>query len=345
MIDTKVKSIYKKKYIFVYKTVNAVNGKNYIGVHSTDNINDGYIGCGVYSDAHAKGCKKYGLKSAFIDAVVKHGYENFTREILCFFDTQEEAYATEAHLVDLDRISLSSSYNIALGGRGGGSHTREVTDEQIAEMRRMYMDGYTMGECAGKFGFTTSVCFKNTRDLDTTNRVHRKRRMNAQKVAEEYKDYVIKLYKGGMTKTEINKRIPFDLYSNDVIKESGAKQYKYVLLVDGEEDFKFTTAKEASEKLGIKLHNSGIAMCAKGAISSYKNHMFIHYDDYKKGIRSNGVNKPKAKHHGVKLQRGNEVLVIDDSLIKFSKKHDMHPELLSRLLRGEIHTHRGFKAI
>ena len=60
-----------KKYNFVYKTTNLLNDKYYIGVHSTNNLDDGYIGCGVKSQSYAKSSKEYGLKSAFINAVVK----------------------------------------------------------------------------------------------------------------------------------------------------------------------------------------------------------------------------------------------------------------------------------
>lgn len=33
-----------KKYNYVYKTTNSINGRFYYGVHSTDDLNDGYLG-------------------------------------------------------------------------------------------------------------------------------------------------------------------------------------------------------------------------------------------------------------------------------------------------------------
>lgn len=55
-----------KRYNFVYKTTNVLNGKIYIGVHSTDDLNDGYMGSG----------------KAISTAIKKYGEENFTTEIL-----------------------------------------------------------------------------------------------------------------------------------------------------------------------------------------------------------------------------------------------------------------------
>lgn len=107
------------KYIYTYQTKNIVNGKTYIGYHSTNNINDGYIGCGVRSQAYAKSVLKSGFKSAFISAVSKYGYSNFNKEILCFFDTIEEAKEEERYLVDSKWVHRKDTYNLTLGGNGG----------------------------------------------------------------------------------------------------------------------------------------------------------------------------------------------------------------------------------
>lgn len=107
------------KYIYTYQTKNIINGKTYIGYHSTNNINDGYIGCGVRSQSYADSSLKSGLKSAFISAVSKYGYNNFKKEILCFFDTIEEAKEEERYLVDDKWVHRKDTYNLTLGGNGG----------------------------------------------------------------------------------------------------------------------------------------------------------------------------------------------------------------------------------
>lgn len=106
---------------FVYKTTCTVNGKYYIGVHTEYRDSDGYIGCGVSSNSTAISLQKRGVKSAFIDSVVKYGYENFKREIIKEFDSREEAYKFEESIVNKELIGDSSCLNIRVGGIGGRS--------------------------------------------------------------------------------------------------------------------------------------------------------------------------------------------------------------------------------
>lgn len=98
-----------KKYNFVYKTTNLINGKIYIGVHSTNNLDDGYLGSG----------------NLIVQSIKKYGKENFSREILEYFDTREEAYFKESEIVSSEFILRDNVYNITEGGMGVLTHSQE----------------------------------------------------------------------------------------------------------------------------------------------------------------------------------------------------------------------------
>lgn len=90
----------KKKYYYVYKIVNMVNGKEYIGFHSTNDLDDGYMGSGKL------------LKLA----VEKYGIDSFKKEIIQMFDNKEDAEQLERQLVNEDYVNREDTYNISLGG-------------------------------------------------------------------------------------------------------------------------------------------------------------------------------------------------------------------------------------
>lgn len=89
-------------YYTIYKITNLLNGKYYIGKHKTANIDDGYVGSGV------------ALKNAYI----KHGKENFVKEILFIFDNEVDMDLKEKELVQISE----HTYNMTEGGRGGFSY-------------------------------------------------------------------------------------------------------------------------------------------------------------------------------------------------------------------------------
>lgn len=92
------------KYYTIYETTNLINGKIYIGQHVTDNPYDDYIGSGV----------------SMRRAIRKYGIENFHKHILFVFDNEYDMDAKEAELVTEQFCSLTSNYNLAPGGNGGG---------------------------------------------------------------------------------------------------------------------------------------------------------------------------------------------------------------------------------
>lgn len=104
---------------FVYKTTCIPTQKYYIGVHSERRASDGYIGCGVCSNGTAKALKRKGIKSAFIDSVIKYGYENFNRELIKEFNSASEAYDFEKSLITEELLNSNTCLNIKPGGIGG----------------------------------------------------------------------------------------------------------------------------------------------------------------------------------------------------------------------------------
>ena len=87
-------------YHYFYKITNNLNGHFYYGVHNTNNLDDGYMGSGIRL--------QYAYK--------KYGIENFTKEILKYFDTCEEAFEYEAEIVTEDLVKDYNCYNSTRGG-------------------------------------------------------------------------------------------------------------------------------------------------------------------------------------------------------------------------------------
>ena len=93
----------EKKYHFIYKTTNLLNGKYYIGMHSTDNLNDGYMGSGKRL--------RYSIN--------KHGVENHKKEVLEFFEDRKKLAIREREIITLNEIAKEECLNLCVGGQGG----------------------------------------------------------------------------------------------------------------------------------------------------------------------------------------------------------------------------------
>lgn len=93
----------RKKYHYLYKTVNLKNNKVYYGMHSTDNLKDGYIGSGTYLRRSIK----------------KYGKEDFKIEILKYFNSREELIKAEKEIITEEMVKDVNCYNLKPGGSGG----------------------------------------------------------------------------------------------------------------------------------------------------------------------------------------------------------------------------------
>lgn len=119
-------------YHFLYKVTNKINGKIYIGVHSTTNLDDGYIGSGG---------------KAYKNAIKKYGKYSFEREIIEFFQNEEEMYEAEKNLVTEEFVKDKSNYNQNVGGNGGFHHINSNRDlyqnpMQNEESRKKMAESY-----------------------------------------------------------------------------------------------------------------------------------------------------------------------------------------------------------
>lgn len=107
-----------KKYYTIYQTTNLINNKTYIGKHETTKPNDGYYGSG----------------KAIKAAIKKHGKENFKKEILHIFETEDEMNRMEKELITEEFVAKADTYNAGVGGEGGAhfkgkKHTKEVREK------------------------------------------------------------------------------------------------------------------------------------------------------------------------------------------------------------------------
>lgn len=88
---------------YIYMTTNTVNNKRYIGQHKGE-PNDNYIGSGT----------------AITKAIKKYGKNNFTKKILCYCNTREEADKKEKYYIKkYDAVNNKQFYNCQEGGTNG----------------------------------------------------------------------------------------------------------------------------------------------------------------------------------------------------------------------------------
>jgi hypothetical protein len=91
-----------KRYHYIYKVTNLINGTYYIGMHSTSNLNDGYMGSGKRLK------RSYRL----------YGVDNHVFEVLEEFNSREELEKAEERYVTMKEVLDSKCLNEKVGGKG-----------------------------------------------------------------------------------------------------------------------------------------------------------------------------------------------------------------------------------
>lgn len=176
-------------YHTVYQTKNLCNEKTYIGVHSTHNLQDGYIGCGIYRQSDAVRISQTGVKTPLADAVVKYGYDSFSRMTLSFFETREEALEEEMHLVNKEWVTNNNNYNVSTGGLGRSGFTR--SEEHTEMLIEIHSKSYVV------------VDMLNNKTFYVKNLVDWSRENYPQ---ELYEEYMCKTRKRKAYRTKLNPR-------------------------------------------------------------------------------------------------------------------------------------------
>jgi hypothetical protein len=111
---------------FIYKTTNLINSKYYIGVSNGNNSS--YKGSGT----------------ALLKAMKIYGGKNFVKEILETFETEKEAFAREAEIVNEEFVNDKNTYNIKVGGKGGTGQLK--TPEHKRKIANSIKEKHQKGE-------------------------------------------------------------------------------------------------------------------------------------------------------------------------------------------------------
>ena len=100
-------------FYLIYQITNKLNGKIYYGAHQTNIKDDGSMGSGKH------------LKSA----IKKYGVDNFEKAILFEANSKEEMFDYERNLVTRSVVADTNYYNLKIGGEGGSSPGRKLSEE------------------------------------------------------------------------------------------------------------------------------------------------------------------------------------------------------------------------
>ena len=100
-------------YFILYQITNKITRAFYIGVHKTSNLNDGYMGSG----------------KLIRRAIKKYGKDNFTKQIIEHFNSEEEMLKRESEIVTKQFIKQNNVYNLMPGGGYGDKEKNGLTFE------------------------------------------------------------------------------------------------------------------------------------------------------------------------------------------------------------------------
>lgn len=180
-------------YHFTYITICNINSKFYIGKHTTTDFNDNYLGSGTL----------------LFTAIKKYGKQSFTRYIVQFYLTEEDAFIGEANLVNEDVIKvykdeLDMTYNLRAGGLRGIRGIRVISEETKNKMSASLKEAQNRPEVKAKIKdalkeFRESSEYKEKVRKESLERLASKPLYlpNSTEIVEIHKDDILSKLKEG----------------------------------------------------------------------------------------------------------------------------------------------------
>ena len=92
-------------------------------------------------------------------SIKKYGIENFEKEIIKWFDSQEDMYNEEAELVNVEFVNRKDTYNITEGGKGGWEYATKIRNEKYGENWGMIFNKMGIQALQEKYGENWGMIF------------------------------------------------------------------------------------------------------------------------------------------------------------------------------------------
>lgn len=161
-----------KKYNYLYKITNKINGKIYYGIHSTNKLEDNYMGSG----------------GPLSRAKKKHGIENFEKEIIEFFDNEELMNEAEAKIVTKEFIKRPDVYNAMPGGKCFRVSTfKNYDSKRHSEVQIKSWENKDKRERQSKT--ISKIAWKSWSNLESIKEKHKNSCLKAQRKHKSWDDY------------------------------------------------------------------------------------------------------------------------------------------------------------
>lgn len=279
------------KFNYFYKITNNLNGNFYYGIHSTNNIDDGYMGSGLK------------LKRAF----KKYGIENFSKEILKFFDTREELADYEADVVTEILVNDKNCYNTSLGGEQltvKGTFSVYNKEENIWE--RITNEEYNLNPNRYIKQNIDKVLVYDVNDINKKcflidKNVYYQNKDKYRTSFDSYKDHIYVILKNNLSKTIIINKNDFD-ENKHILKYNGLQKNEIVV----------------KDKLGniFKTTNKDPRYLSGELVTAYKGYKWT--DEQKNKLKNHFKNTNHQKREK-NSQFGTKWIYKDNECIKVKK--------------------------